>query len=439
MDNNFASPLSDLLSLHGGNALMASSILPAGGGSAPQCLADLLKAHCNWAAMGLSVARLDSACLDDLFEAAANDGKLRFLALTGLENLAPEAQRNVADDLFGWASLSQQSQMKSPTPSGLRLLILATPDFPSVRTNLFLSVHLWWAKTRDVDRLAGFNELALNENLDESPLVDSWWLQSLCQGFCHDDFTLMRIMLRDKPKTLEEIVETLKTHPLHDAGLRCKPKVAKAPAQAPQILGTKPRVPKDGLYRELWAKGLLFTDPHLSLHPVLMDQDQLIQAIGQGQRQVPLPLVDHMLSLLIETIEEIFGEGVWIDKEPDKEKRKSLISEISPLPSSSSANYSLPAASPRFYGRRPVISPSPGARFATTCPTTRCSPTSASSPLAATTPNATIRWSASINRAGVSAPGSAVRPRPSSLGRPLFSPRRIPPRHEGAMTGLRLR
>ena len=336
LEDNFLALLSDRLYFAGRNKPVVSTVYPLGDGTSPSSLADLLRSHWRWNDEALSWTGLDEtwveeARLEDLFHATANDDCLKYLALTGLENLPAEAQRSVAKDLSVWAALTQQSQMSGPTPAGLRLLILATPGFPDVRTNLFLSAHRWWAMTGDIDRLAGFDELARRDNLDREPLVDRWWLQSLCQGFCRDDFALMRLIFRDRPKTLEEIVETLKSHPLHEASHRYRPKMAKAPAQPPQILGEKPRVPKDGLYRELWAAGLLFTDPQISLNPVLMDEDQLGQAIGLGQRQLLLPLVDQMLSLLKEAIEKIFGTGVWIANEHDVDKRADLVTEISPL------------------------------------------------------------------------------------------------------------
>ena len=68
-----------------------------------------------------------------------------------------------------------------------------------------------------------------------------------------------------------------------------------------------------------------------ALHPLLMDDEALVKSIGAGQRQVFLPLVDHMQSFLLSTLETYFDPYVWEQYEPDEDLRAAVISEISPM------------------------------------------------------------------------------------------------------------
>jgi hypothetical protein len=332
LDESLTWQLSDLLAFHGRNRLVVATVAPSGGDAAPAGLLDLLKAHWDWAEEGLSEDDLGSSSLELFFNAAsAGDDRLKYLALAGLEGLPAEVQRGVARDLPRWSALVQQSKRQGRPQTGLRLLVMVTPLFPAVKSELFLSVHHWWAMTSDIDHLTAFNELARLDNLEAEPVAELWWLKSLCQGLCHDDVALMRLLISRKPKTAEELAAALAAHPLHEAGRRLQSKAARAPARPPLRLGSRPPIPPNGLDRELWAEGLLFCDPEISPHPVLMDGDQLRQAINRGQVRVLLPLVAQMRSLLQETIERIFGTGVWMIHVPDEGRRQDLWSEINPL------------------------------------------------------------------------------------------------------------
>jgi hypothetical protein len=62
-----------------------------------------------------------------------------------------------------------------------------------------------------------------------------------------------------------------------------------------------------------------------------MDDDQMKRCLSVGQRQVFLPLVDHVQSMLRQTIEDLFGDGVWNFYVPDESQRTSIAAEISSL------------------------------------------------------------------------------------------------------------
>jgi hypothetical protein len=295
-------------------------------------LAAILKAVSGWEERGLSGASLESATLAELFEASANDDRVRYLVLPDLESgRSADEQEALAAELIAWADLCGTRKPACGEATGLRLLCLVSPMFPLMHEEPHLSTRHWWAQTDAVDNQVIFADLAESHGLDESRLADYWWLKALCQGFCHDDFILMSLILERGPRTMADIIQTLARHPLHPAAQRFRQPVAAQPVLQPLRMGERPPLPSSGLYRELWSEGLLLITPTSILHPLLMDEEALSKAIGASQRQVFLPLVDYMLSFLLGALEAYFDPYVWSQYEPDEERRSALITEISPL------------------------------------------------------------------------------------------------------------
>jgi hypothetical protein len=290
----------------------------------PSCLASLLKAAWNWDHLDLDEGFLESASLSDLFLAAAKDDRLSFLALSHPDSLP-------ADDLKAWAALSKKHGSPGGGPSGLRLLVLASPLLPLPAKDDHLKIHHWWARADDADNQLVLNELYEELGIDESRLTLFWWLKSLGQGFCHDDFVLMGLILESKPKTIDGLIETLARHPLHPVAKDYRERVAAQPPQPPLRLGERPPLPTNGLLKELWAEGLILGRSGSTLHPLLMSDQQLLKAVATSQRRVLMPLVDYMLSLLVTCVEKAFGPSVWEHYEPNEDERSRLLLEIGPL------------------------------------------------------------------------------------------------------------
>lgn len=281
--------------------------------------------------MKFATSDLESAGLEELFEAAAADDRLSFLALTDIENLPQAVQETLAADLKKWSELTRKLGSVSGDPVGLRLLALVSPLFPIPNEDSKLGIHYWWARTDTIDNLFVFSELAETAKLDEKSLTDSWWLKGIGQGFCHDDFVLMGLIFERQPRSIPEIEETLAAHPLAEIALDYRDLAAAQSDTQYLKLDERPPIPTNSLFRRLWAEGLLLVKPVSILHPLLMEYEDLAKTVGASQRQVFLPLVDYMQSFLTSAIESYFGPMVWEHYEPDSEYRAAITSEIGHL------------------------------------------------------------------------------------------------------------
>ncbi|MDR2455301.1 MAG: hypothetical protein LBE49_01730 [Deltaproteobacteria bacterium] len=294
-------------------------------------LASLLKIAWNWEGRSFPSGALENATLEELFEAAALDDRLSFLALMDLESLPPAAQKAISDDLKKWSQLTRDKGTAGAEPVGLRILAFVSPLFQLPKEDMLLGVHYWWAQTDSVDSQLIFRQLAEEARLDESALTRYWWVKALCQGFCHDDFVLMGLIFDHLPTSIEGLIGTLAAHPLAEAAKEFQEQVAAQPAQMPLRLGEKPALPSSALYQKLWAEGLLLVRPESMLHPLLMEPEALVKTIGAGQRQVILPLVDYMQSFLVAALEAFFDPLVFDRYEEDEEERANILTEIGHL------------------------------------------------------------------------------------------------------------
>lgn len=291
-------------------------------------LVSLFKLGWNWMEEGLEADDLVNS-LENMWHYFANDHDLRFVVLTGLDRLSEEDQVKISGNVAAWARFSQQSRTNSQKPAGLRFLILVSPNFPTFVSDLFLTVHHWWAQTDIVDHQWAFQRLLIDN--PPSNLAMDWWLQAVCRALGYYDWTMLKLIIDDPPLNFEQIKARIRHHPLFAIGQTGKHRHAHTGRFLKPLSLKPPRPPDRNPERSMWADGLFSHSPHHFPHPVLMTDDQLEYCLSFGQRQVFLPLVDHVLSMLRQTIEVLFGEGVWDFYEPDESQRSSIAAEISPL------------------------------------------------------------------------------------------------------------
>lgn len=288
-------------------------------------LVSFLNLGWNWGGEGADPDEFADT-LEALWHYFAQEPYLKFAAVTGLDQLPEDVQARIAENVSEWARFSRQSRTAGQDPLGLRFLILASPAFPSFSSDLFLTVHHWWAQTDIVD-----HQWALSRLLAANPaqsLAQDWWLKAVCRALGYDDLSMIKLIIDDPPFDFDQIKALIRRHPLFSVSRTVK--FQNAQFLQPLSLAL-PSPPDRNPERALWAAGLFSYGPHYFPHPVIMDDDQLKFCISLGQRQVFLPLVDHVQSMLCKTIEDLFGDGVWDFYEKDSSQRSSIVAEISPL------------------------------------------------------------------------------------------------------------
>jgi hypothetical protein len=276
--------------------------------------------------------------LNDMFQSLASANTLKFLALTGLNTLSPASQTGLADDVAKWARFPNQlSQFGKP--SGLRLVLITQPTFQEIGEDLLLSRHIFWGIIRQSDtdwavtRL--LNEMYSSPSLDndESALTEYLFLKSLCLGLCSEDFQLIENILKARPKGIEDLERILENIPLRKAiqklDIQYLPEV---PTRHPSLNWGRIRpVPTSHDEIALWSQGVLSATGQTGIHPVFLFRDDLEKAVATAQREVFLPIVDHVHSLLISAIEMAYGKEIWKKFSKNDNHRKAILSEISPL------------------------------------------------------------------------------------------------------------
>ncbi|MDR1040755.1 MAG: hypothetical protein LBR80_11460 [Deltaproteobacteria bacterium] len=272
--------------------------------------------------------------LPDLFEILEGDGSLKFLALTGLESLSPEAQTAMAADVSRWAGLSQDAA--TPVPRGLRLALVAPPSFKEIRTDLFLTRHVFWGLIRQSDLEWAFRRLmASSRAADSVSQAEYLYLKPLCLALCSEDFELMTGIVSARPRSVRDVADVLKDHPLRrKAGSRrmddSEP-AAKA-GRHPSLSGGLPPPRPSGLREiEMWSEGVLSAGGFTRVHPALLDEDAIGKAVAAAQREVFLPTVDHVHSILVDAVEMAHGKGIWDFLSRDRTERDNVLTEIGPL------------------------------------------------------------------------------------------------------------
>jgi hypothetical protein len=290
----------------------------------------LFKEYWDWDMENLDLSFLDSGedDLNILYDSMAKDKRLKLVAITGLDDLSEDIRKNFANDITAWSNLTHQSQKILSTPAGIRFLLLVSPLFPTVRTDLFMSVHHFWGQINFID-----HHWIFDRYLEETPisnLTEFWWYRALCKGLCCEDITLMEMILSHKPKNIDDVINLLQSHPLYDIGQQFQKGYNGSVSPTSLISIIKPPLPTRPLERQLWAEGLLSANSSINIHPVIMDRDYLTKTIALAQREVFLPLVDHVHYILCYIIEKLYGEGCWVN-EKNEETREDVLSEISPL------------------------------------------------------------------------------------------------------------
>jgi hypothetical protein len=228
-----------------------------------------------------------------------------------------------------WARFSQQSRTTGQNPIGLCFLILVSPTFPKFSSDLLLTIHHWWAQTDIVDHQWALNHfLAINPS---QSLAQEWWLKGICRGIAYDDLSMMELLIENSPFNFDQIKALIQRHPLFGISKGLKLSSVLPNRVINPLSLTLPNPPDRDTERILWANGLFSYNPHNFPHPVIMNDEQLSRCISMGQRQVFLPLIDHVQSILCNTIEDLFGAGVWEYYEKDISRRSSIVAEISPL------------------------------------------------------------------------------------------------------------
>ncbi|MDR1038314.1 MAG: hypothetical protein LBT40_17605 [Deltaproteobacteria bacterium] len=273
--------------------------------------------------------------LPDLFRALWEDRNLKFLALTGLETLPPQAQQAVAEGVSEWAGLSQDAS--NPSPQGLRLAVFVPPSFREIRSDLFLTRHVFWGQIRQSDLDWAFRRsMSASRAQDSQAQAEYLYLKPMCLALCSEDFELMARIVAERPMSLEDAVDILRSYPLRKAtekmGVRPDAADTAAAARHPLLSGgLPPPRPASRHEVELWSEGLLAANGFTRLHPVMLGMNDLERAVAAAQREVFLPAVDHVQSILVTIVEMAHGPDVWSFYLQDPEQRNHVLTEISPM------------------------------------------------------------------------------------------------------------
>jgi hypothetical protein len=247
--------------------------------------------------------------LHEIWKLMAKEHFLKVIAITDFDNFEKKVQNNLAKDLKLWSQITQQSQSHDIEPVGVRFLVLVSPLFPQINTDLFLTVHNFWGQINHIDYYWSFDR-----HIEDKPIgspAEFWWFQALCRALCAEDMILMDMILSHKPKEFKDLLNLLKDHPLYKNSQKKRNKVSDSKLTHFLLLDNKPHFPIQPFERELWADGLLSSYSISYIHPVIMDEEHIKKSIVRAQRELYFPLVDRIHQLLISTIEKIYGGGCW--------------------------------------------------------------------------------------------------------------------------------
>jgi hypothetical protein len=269
----------------------------------------------------------------DLFRILAADGTLRFLALTCPEELPPAARETVASGAADWARLSAPTG--GAPPVGLRLLLAVTPSLKDVRPGPALAKHVFWGRIRHEDLEWAFRRLASpSANGTVKYRAEYMFLKSVCLALCWEDLDLMRKLVAEKPTSLEAIEKALAGHPLRKVAERKKWLTPlSAMARHPLLnSGLPPAEPSGRLQEEQWSEGLMAASGGAAWrHPVLLDREGIERAVASSQREVLMPVVDHVHRMLISAVEAVHGKAIWFRQFRKAGPRDDSLTEIAHL------------------------------------------------------------------------------------------------------------
>ncbi|MDR1081715.1 MAG: hypothetical protein LBQ79_12345 [Deltaproteobacteria bacterium] len=259
-------------------------------------------------------------------------GGLRFLAVEGLDALPQELRAAAAGDISRWASVARERPGPAGRPAGLRIVVPLTPSFGQVKSDLFLAVHAFWAAVTRNDQDWAFNRI-YNEHPSDDP-ADYLYLKALCLAVCQEDFGLMERMIARKPATLKDAFSMIREHPLSRLAERLpRARESAAARSEPPAFnhGRPPRRPVAPEEALMWSEGLLSAVGCAGVHPALMRYEELERAVASSQRELFLPLVDYVHSLIVASVEKGHGPDVWERNAREEEERNEILTEISPL------------------------------------------------------------------------------------------------------------
>ncbi|MDR1036609.1 MAG: hypothetical protein LBT40_08580 [Deltaproteobacteria bacterium] len=257
---------------------------------------------------------------------------LRFLGVEGLDALPEELRAATAMDVSRWASVARERPGPAGKPGGLRIALAVAPSFGQVKSDLFLAVHAFWAAVTRNDQDWAFNRL-YNEHPSEDPAV-YLFLKALCLAICQEDFELMERIVARSPATLRDAYAIVQAHPLRRVAERLPRarEAASARSEPPAFNhGRPPKRPVAPEEAELWSEGLMAAVGSAGAHPSLMRYEELERAVASSQRELFLPLVDYVHSLVVSAVERGHGPGVWAANVREEEERNEILTEISPL------------------------------------------------------------------------------------------------------------
>jgi hypothetical protein len=141
----------------------------------------------------------------------------------------------------------------------------------------------------------------------------------------------MEMIFQGRPKNIDDLIAILNDHPLQDIAKKYKASYDYARIFPVLSSSLKPHLPYQKEDLDLWTEGLLTVKSGMHPHPLILDEDELTKIIAFSQREVFLPLVDHVHHLISWTIEKAFGQGIWEHLEPNADLRNEVLAEISPL------------------------------------------------------------------------------------------------------------
>ncbi len=266
-------------------------------------------------------------CFDvvDLFEVPAPS---RLIAVEGI----PEADASSA----AWQRLliecGDHTQVVDTPP--FLFVVVTSPMFDPPPENVRLARHDWWGVTSRIEA-----ELAMEQaKLDFPPprLADHYWLRALCRGVAGGDPDLARLLVEQRPTTLDAVAACLSEHRRFD-GATVPDQALRNGYRLPS--GVIERPPLDGALRALWHAGALdwLPDEGVHVHPAVLigldHRDLLARRLWHGQVEVLLPLVETVRLGLVTHLNARLGRR-WMSKlasTSSQEEREALESEIGAL------------------------------------------------------------------------------------------------------------
>ncbi|WP_419784290.1 hypothetical protein [Maridesulfovibrio sp.] len=189
----------------------------------------------------------------------------------------------------------------------IQFIILASPGDVIPDSDLYLAVHPWWGTVGELD-----TAVAIEEQLKNSPpphWTDHYWLRSLSRGLAQGDPELGKQLVEDLPKSLDEIVDSLRDY-INFAPYDMNPFEVET-----SFYGTpQETIPTEELTL-FWKCGCLncIDGVGQQLHSSLIasqknGRDEISKRIWLGQQKILWPTLEQVRITLITRLEAQFGK-----------------------------------------------------------------------------------------------------------------------------------